>query len=216
MVDNPLGGLADSGPGRGSEAPSPSVTTTAFHSQENHRRRCGPLRPLRDDLVKPTLLGSAHATRTTRGCGSSTPAPRSSTRGSVHPRLLSTSRDSAISEVTDSPFMATKQPCEATNGIDHSSRRPSGATAREVTTSKVRTPCNESARPRTTSALDRPNSVTTSDRNVVRRSKGSTSTTMTSGRAMASTRPGRPAPEPMSHTDEPSGTTSPSTTELRR
>ena len=44
----------------------------------------------------------------------------------------------AISSVTDCPFIATRAPVGATSGIDQSSSRPSGATAREVTTSKVR------------------------------------------------------------------------------
>ena len=51
-----------------------------------------------------------------------------------------------------------------------------------------------------------PDRATTSSRNVVRRSSGSTRVTVRSGRAMASTRPGRPAPEPTSHTRAPSGT----------
>ena len=88
------------------------------------------------------------------------------------------------------PFIATRAPVGATSGIDQPSSRSRGATARDVTTSNVRSPCSASARPRTTSTWSSPRVATTSSRNVVRRSSGSTSVIRRSGRAMASTRPG--------------------------
>ena len=54
---------------------------------------------------------------------------------------------------TEPPFIATSAPVGATSGIDQPSSRSSGATAREVTTSNVRSPCSASARPRTTSTV---------------------------------------------------------------
>ncbi len=102
----------------------------------------------------------------------------------------------SISAPIEEPFIATSAPSGATSGIDHASSRSRGATAREVTTSKVRSPCRSSARPRSTSTDPSPRSATTSSRKVVRRSSGSTRVTRRSGRAMASTSPGSPAPEP--------------------
>ncbi len=57
---------------------------------------------------------------------------------------------------------------------------------------------------------------TASSRKIVRRSSGSTRVRLRSGRAIASTIPGSPAPEPTSHTRAPRGRSSSSTAQLRR
>ena len=115
-------------------------------------------------------------------------------------------RAAAISSCDRRPFIATSAPAGATSGIDHPSRRSRGATARDGDHVERRAsragPRHARGPPRRGSS---PSSATTSSRKVVRRSSGSTSVTARSGRAIASTRPGRPAPEPMSHTEAPSG-----------
>ena len=80
-----------------------------------------------------------------------------------------------------------------------------------MTTSATTFPARSSARPRITSTLSKPSSVTHSVRNEVLRSIGSTSVTSQSGSRMASTIPGSPAPEPRSATREPAGTSSATT-----
>ena len=66
-------------------------------------------------------------------------------------------------------------------------------------------PVTSSARARTTSTWRDRAASTTSVRKVVRRSSGSSRVTVRSGRAIASTRPGSPAPEPTSITARPAG-----------
>ena len=112
--------------------------------------------------------------------------------------------------------MATRAPPRLTRGIDQPSRRSNGATAREVTTANSRSPCNSSARARITSTLPNPRAVTASSRNMVRRASGSTRVTCRSGRLRARTRPGNPAPLPMSATSRPSGIARPNMAQFSR
>ena len=88
-----------------------------------------------------------------RGRGIHQPVPTSNTSGSPHRQVARKSRADAISSWIERPFIATSAPVGATSGIDHPSRRSRGATARDVTTSKVSAPCRSSARPRTTRDL---------------------------------------------------------------
>ena len=105
-----------------------------------------------------------------------------------------------------------RPPAASTSRAGGPGARPRGRSRRR----SARARASASARPRTTVTRSSPRSPTTSSRNVVRRRSGSTRVTVTSGRAMASTSPGRPAPDPMSHTRAPAGTTSASTAQLSR
>ena len=60
-------------------------------------------------------------------------APRVSTSGSAHPQALRPSIAAASSACTDEPFIASSAPFGSTSGIDQSSSRSNGASAREVT-----------------------------------------------------------------------------------
>ncbi len=203
-----------------------STPSDPVDNSSRQSRRRDPLDRFRSDLVlrvafdsplaggQDTCAGSAQTTRTAPVVDTSA-SPSSRISGVAQPSLASTPAAPSISATADCPFIATIAPVGATSGIDQRSSRSNGATAREVTTSKVRTPASSSARPRTTSTFSRPRSATTSLRKTVRRSSGSTSTKDRSGRAMASTRPGRPAPEPMSATDAPSGRTSPRSAQFK-
>ena len=112
--------------------------------------------------------------------------------------------------------MATIRPPCLTSGRHHALSRSRGATAREPTTSNSRRPCSSSARARTTSTFVTPRASTASCRNVVRRNSGSISDTVNSGRQIAHTRPGRPAPLPTSATEESAGTLCATTAQLSR
>ena len=155
---------------------------------------------------QPTRAGSAQATRSAWVLWTSTPSPRVEHLGLRAPPA---GRGPA------GPPRSPRRPCSPSSPPARPPGRPaawttrssrsSGATARDVTTSNVRSPCRSSARPRTTSTWPAPASATTSSRKVVRRSSGSTRVTRRSGRAIASTSPGSPAPEPMSQTVAPLG-----------
>jgi hypothetical protein len=112
--------------------------------------------------------------------------------------------------------MARNNPPDLTSGKDHRLRRSRGATARDVTASNVTFPCRSSARPRRTWTLSRRRVATTSSKNVVRRNSGSTRVTDRSGLRIAITSPGNPAPEPRSHTEDPSPISSVTPAQLSR
>ena len=117
----------------------------------------------------------------------------------------------------DDALHRQEQAAVRTSGSDHRASRSIGATARDVTTSNTsHPPWSSSARPRWTVTLCSPIVDTARSRNVVRRSKGSTKVTRRSGRRIASTMPGSPAPLPMSHTELPSGIRSVITAQFRR
>ncbi len=112
------------------------------------------------------------------------------------PSSVSTGRARASSASAEAPFMAISQPPRRTSGSDQRASRGSGATAREVTTSKTRPRAaprrGRAAPPRSSGRGPR----TASSRNAVRRSNGSTRVIRRSGRAMASTSAGQPGPAP--------------------
>ena len=114
------------------------------------------------------------------------------------------------------PLIASNRPPACTSGRVQLANRPSGATARAVTTSLPpswsRT-CGSSARPRCTETA-KPSSATTSRSQSTRRAIGSSRNSTRSGRASASGMPGRPAPDPTSKTRQPVGRSSPTTAEL--
>ena len=165
-----------------------------------HRAVAAPMPRSTADGRQPIADGSAHATRTTRRWRL-TPAPSVSTSAGAQPQPAQ--RVAAAVDLVarpSDPFIATSAPVGATSGIDQASSRPSGATAREVTTSKRSLPCSSSARPRTTSTCSEPER-----RRRPRRGRWSAAAAARPGspagpgRAIASTRPGSPAPVPMSH-----------------
>src|SRR4051794_8874774 len=110
--------------------------------------------------------------------------------------------------------MASRTPPERTSGRHHALSFASGATARAVATSAHPLP-SSSARARTTDTLARARSPATSSSHTTRRSSGSTSVTETSSRAIASTNPGRPAPDPTSTTLAAGGSSGATAAQLR-
>src|SRR5215475_11632405 len=134
--------------------------------------------------------------RTTVVAGSTLPCPAHTTSAPRAPIRRRTGRALLSSSAAVRPLIASTIPPGRTTRTAISASRSSGATARAVATSARSTV--SSARPRSTLALARPSSATHSDRNRQRRSIGSSKVTLSSGRIMASTRPGRPAPEPIS------------------
>ena len=144
---------------------------------------------------QPTRAGSAQATLSAWVLWTSTPSPRVEHLGLRAPPLGEdrTGRLDLLGDVA--ALHRHQRTLGATSGMDHWSRRSRGATARDVTTSNVALAVQGVG----TAAhhLDvgqgqgRP---TTSSRKVVRRSSGSTRVDPRSGRAMASTRPGKPGP----------------------
>ena len=161
---------------------------------------------------------------TTVVTGSTTPAPHCTTRRSTTPSVDATACAAMTSSWALLPFRATSRPPTRRSGIVQPSNRSRGATARAVTTSTPLHPGSahrSSARPRRTlTRSSSPRSDTTDCRNVARRSSGSTSVIVRSGRVIAQTSPGRPAPDPTSATVAPESTNDspgPTTTaQLRR
>jgi hypothetical protein len=154
---------------------------------------------------------------TTVAGGSMTPTPQRTTTGSEPPSRAIAVRCSVTSSAADAPFSANSRPPTAASGRHQPASRSSGATARAVTTSAATggSPARSSARPRTTVTVEsRPSAVTASDRKAVRRASGSTRVIMRSGRATASTIPGKPAPDPTSTTEAPTGIISDITAQL--
>jgi len=140
--------------------------------------------------------------------GSISPAPQSRTTGEAPPSEAITARCASTSSPAELPLRASSRPPLRASGRHHPASRSSGATARAVTTSAPAggPSTTSSARPRTTVTVDaRPRAVTASDRNAVRRASGSTRVMLRSGRATASTIPGKPAPDPTSTTEAPIG-----------
>ena len=110
----------------------------------------------------------------------------------------------SISAWADSPLIANKEPPDLMRWRTIGNNLGSGATAREVTTSKE--PLVVSAFPRITVIWSlRFSSVTTSLRKSTLLWRGSTKVTWVSGLAKAITMPGSPAPEPISTTEDPWG-----------
>jgi len=168
-----------------------------------------------------------------------TSTPHSRTTGAAPPSSPIASRCAATSSAADAPFNARSRPPSAARGRHQPTSRSSGATARAVTMSAGATasgpradarapdpagglpasgpPAHSSARARTTvTASDSPSFATASARKAVRRASGSTRATVRSGRATASTIPGKPAPEPTSTTEAPKGINSAAAAQLRR
>ena len=123
----------------------------------------------------------------------------------------------STSPATERPFIATTDPPWRHRREHHGMRRFKGATARDVTTSNDAASPTSSARARTTrTRSSKPNIATASDKKEARRKRGSIRTIFRSGRRIAHTRPGRPAPEPTSATRAPSPAASLATAQLRR
>ena len=138
--------------------------------------------------------------RTTVVAGTTLPCPARTTSALRAPIRRRTGPAFCSSSWAVIPLIARTIPPGRTRPTASSASRGSGATARAVATSARSRPAlaTSSARPRSTLALARPSSVTHSARNRQRRSMGSSRVIVTSGRSMARTRPGSPAPEPMS------------------
>ena len=103
------------------------------------------------------------------------------------------SRAAAISSSTERPFIATVAPVgrhERHRPAEQALERSDRTRGHDVEGLGRRAGPRPGRGRRVT--WERPSSATTSSRNVVRRSSGSTSVTCTSGRAIASTRPGQP------------------------
>ncbi len=227
----PLSTVSSSGPGQPSPGSRPSfnglsaVSPAGALGSTVHRSL---LRGARDFLLcftwrvrrsfppKSNREGAVASIRTTMVGRSTRSSPYSSTEIFPAPYLRREAPASLISSRIDDPFIATSSPPWRTSGIDQPSSRSSGATARDVTTEKSLLPWSSSARARTTSTLPSASSVTASSRKVDRRSNGSTRVTRRSGRAMARTSPGSPAPEPMSHTSRSGPMARPSSAQLIR
>ena len=126
------------------------------------------------------------------------PVPARSTVISLTPSPRSARPAASASAAACSPFSARTIPPVRTSGTARVASRSSGATARAVTTSAATCPRASSARPRRTVTLRSPRAARHSSRNTTRRAIGSSSVTCTSGSSMASTMPGRPAPDPIS------------------
>ena len=119
-------------------------------------------------------------------------SPSTTTSGSAHPQRARSSR-SASDLVGDRGALHRHQ---GPGGLDQRHRpvqqpaqRSDGSRRHHVEPSR---PCNASARPRTTSTGSSPSSATTSSRNVVRRSSGSTSVTVQVGSSDGQHQPGQP------------------------
>ena len=148
-------------PLRGPSGPVENAVRAADPAAPTRRRHWGPARPQltlsldRRRSRRPARRSGVRARRPTypgrvgprhphhRGGGIEQPAPSSmhlrrthSATGAGAPRL----RDLLVRP--SAPFMATIAPVGATSGIDQPSRRSSGATARDVTTSNVAVPCS--------------------------------------------------------------------------
>src|SRR5690349_21646889 len=147
-------------------------------------------------LCAPYALPHVAKNRTTVVAGSTLPCPARTTLAPRAPIRRSTGRAFLSSASAVCPLIASTRPPGRTTRTANSASRSSGATARAVATSARRVA--SSARPRSTLALARPSASTHSDRNRQRRSIGSSRVTLSSGRTIASTMPGRPAPEPIS------------------
>jgi hypothetical protein len=164
--------------------------------------------------------GSARVTDTT-STGAAVPGTaHRRIRGSRPPARRTESRCVANSSAALLPFIASNCPLGLSNGRHHLTSRSSGATARAVTQADPPTAsitAASSARPWTTRTCPaRPSVATASARNSVRRLSDSTRSTRRSGRRTASTRPGRPAPDPTSTTRAPAGKRSLTTAQLIR
>ena len=125
---------------------------------------------------------------------------------------------SAISSCALDPFIATSRPSVRMSGADHLTKRSRGATAREVTAST--SPYSAIDRLLFSAATHHDHIVqaedsTTSERKVVRRNSGSTSTSFRSGLTMASGIPGNPAPLPISTMRSSESNRSETTAQLR-
>jgi hypothetical protein len=164
--------------------------------------------PRWDGFVLAGATSRSRTIATTVVGGSIMPSPHRAMTGSEPPSRAIASRCSATSSAAEAPLSARSRPPMAVRGKHQPASRSSGATARAVTTSAATggPPARSSARPRTTvTVASRPSVVTTSDRKAVRRASGSTRAIRRSGRATASTIPGKPAPDPTSTTEAPKG-----------
>jgi len=167
--------------------------------------------PPRQDLGRPrpprragAVVSRSRTTSITVVGGMPNPTPHSRTTGALPPRRPTAAPCVATSTPADAPFKASNLPPNRARGIHQATSRSSGATARAVTTSAgLSFPTHSSARARTTVVRVKRSSFTTSSRNATRRANGSTSVTVRSGRATASTIPGKPAPDPTSTTNAP-------------
>lgn len=148
------------------------------------------------------ISGSGQRTvaRTTRDGSSRSPSPTTSSRAFVTRYLRSCFSAASISVAPLAPLRRINSPPLRTSGAVSGTSVRSALTARAVTASSTGPNFQSSARARTTSTLSSPSSVDCSVSQATRRSIGSMSTHCTSGRAIARTIPGSPAPEPTSPT----------------
>jgi hypothetical protein len=202
------------GPGtRHCNPPRFPLETGSAATPPSHRPRWPP-------AFRRRPVGATSLSRTT-----STTVVGSARRRSPHDRVTAAPAPSRISAAPCAfssaaalaPFRASSRPPMAVRGRHHPASRSSGATARAVTMSaRGSFPTHSSARARTTVVRARPSAATASDKKAERRASGSTRVTVRSGRATASTIPGKPAPEPTSTTVAPTGTNSVIAAQLSR
>ena len=164
----------------------------------------------------PCSRPSAVVNLTTVAVRPTLPLPAWTSSASRTPSRHSTRRARANSSAALAPLIARTRPPGLASPDARPASRSSGATARAVTTSAATCPVMSSARPLRTLALPRPSAPRQSARNAARRAIGSTSVTSRSGSSIASTMPGRPAPDPRSTRVAGCGTSSATTAQLTR
>lgn len=155
-----------------------------------------PRRPRIDDPPDHTTVA-----RKTRVVSGVTPRPSSMIPTWESLALRTAAAAAASSSAARAPFMKSISPPDRSNGAVSGINRRSAVTALAVTWSRSAGTMASSARDRMTDTFPSPNRRLSSRSHSTLRSIGSMRTNCTSGRAMANTIPGSPAPLPTSPTN---------------